>query len=235
MGKGIDYYAYLGTTTGSFTVTFARPHDYSKRTQSYPLSAVGTMLMANTQLDVHDIDPDQRYGKFEWTADRSGDGLLTSGYVHINPITGNLGDSTAGDMGKMLSTPSQFGSDWALSYGFYDSGPGIDGLTNQDQSYVYLTADMSNWMGNLATTLGSTLTAQPFSVFALPGAHDSGMFDTTCVSTMLSNPVFLKELELGDAISTTNDKDIILRTVINLAFTQKDSITNMLTLGVRVL
>jgi hypothetical protein len=92
-------------------------------------------------------------------------------------------------------------------------------------------------MGNLATNMASALTSQPFSVFALPGAHDSGMFDTTCVNEILTETAFLSALapavgwELA-ALQLLGHSDI-LRSVINLAFTQKDTITNMLNLGVR--
>jgi hypothetical protein len=40
-------------------------------------------------------------------------------------------------MGDMLNTPSVTTPGLALAYGFYDSGSGASGLTNQDQSYLF--------------------------------------------------------------------------------------------------
>jgi len=96
-------------------------------------------------------------------------------------------------MGVMPSTPSLINPGFALSYGFYDSGSGISGLTNQDQSYVYLTGSRATWMGDLVKALGSNLSDKPFNVWALPGAHDAGMFDTTFLDTILTNSAFIGE------------------------------------------
>jgi hypothetical protein len=230
--KGVDYYAYLGAG-GAFGSSFSQPVDWGDNTQTYALNSPGVMQSGNLQIAENDIGLLDHTGQFAWDVLQSGM-LLDSAYADIAPSTGNLGSTNLGDM---LSTPSVFNSGWALSYGFYDSGSGIGGLTNQDQSYVYVTPDSSTWMGNLANAMGTSLTSQPFSVFALPGAHDSGMFDTTCVAQIVKNTTFLSmlapvigwELSLLMLLSSSS----ILRSVINLAFTQKDDITSMLNLGVR--
>lgn len=128
-------------------------------------------------------------------------------------------------MGDMLRTPSAIGPNWAFSYGFYDAGHGVGGLTDQDQSYVYATPDMSHWMGDLARSMGAALQNAPFSAFALPGAHDAGMFDPTCVTRMVKNRTFLAllaaALGLPEPVVAEFAPPIILRAIINLSFTQK--------------
>jgi hypothetical protein len=229
--KGVDYYAFLNASNNS-GAAFSQPVDWGRSAAVYTLDAVGVMQTGNLQIAENDIGVGHT-GQFSWTATQSGT-TLQSGFADIAPSTGLLGNTNLGDM---LATPSTFGSGWALSYGFYDSGPGIGPLTDQDQSYVYLTADQSAWMGALAQSLGADFSSLPLNVFALPGAHDSGMFDTTCLAQLIANNSFLIALAAaaGWAIEPLLklSTSAILRTAINLAFTQKDNITAMLNLGVR--
>jgi hypothetical protein len=134
----------------------------------------------------------------------------------------------------MMQTPSILGADYAVCYGFYDSGPGFGSLTNQDQAYVYVTGRQSDWMGTVIEVLRSQAEGKPFGFFALPGAHDAGMSDLTCVDQILENPLFQQMLEqlLGLPV-TMLALPVIRRAVINFAFTQKDTMTTMLDLGIR--
>ncbi|WP_224651248.1 hypothetical protein [Pectobacterium versatile] len=66
--------------------------------------------------------------------------------AEINGLTGNM----SGDFEDMMKTPSIINRTSAISYGFYDAGSGSGGLTNRDQNYVYITPNMSKWMGDAA-------------------------------------------------------------------------------------
>ncbi|RMQ44956.1 hypothetical protein ALQ04_01499 [Pseudomonas cichorii] len=227
-GKGVDYYAYV--ETNEFTTLFQQPTDWGDKTASYQLDTPNTMQHGNLQISENDISWHSHTGHYSWQLSKN-QAPIADKYADIAPFTGNLGDTT---LGNMLQTPSLFGQGWAVSYGFYDSGSGSGGLTNQDQSYVYATGDMSGWMGDLAHSMGTALTEQPFSTFALPGAHDAGMFDPTLVTSLLNNAEFLASLTgvFGSSIALLA-KPIALRAIINLAFTQKDNITAQLNLGTR--
>jgi len=224
--KGIDYYAYL--SKNPFNITFSKPTDGGKKTEKIPLSKINSMLNGNLQINESDVKPLKK-GRYKWAA-QSGNTPLFEGYAEIDPLLGILGES---NMDVMLNTPSIINSDYTLSYGFYCSGPSENPLMNQDQSYVYLTDNYSTWMSDLVNAEPALL-GQPFSVFALPGAHDCGMFDTTEVEKILNNPIFKELLSklLGDIIATLTES-VLLRAVINLAFTQKDTIPTMLNLGTR--
>ena len=230
--KGVDFYAYLDVD-GSFDSVFTQPADWGNSTISTPLSQPGVMQSGTLQIAEDDIDFWDLTGEFDWNVDQSGV-TLASRYADISPSFGYLGSS---NMGDMLATPSLFGTGWAISYGFYDSGTGIFGLTNQDQSYIYATRDLSSWMGGLATSLGAAFTTQPFAVLVLPGAHDSGMFDPTAAAQLTQVAAFLALLapNVGIAVVALEmlSQSALLRTVIDLAMTQKDNITTMLNLGVR--
>jgi hypothetical protein len=224
--KGVDYYAYVSTSP--FSVAFSKPTDWGESTTTISFSTISSMLSGNVQIDETDIGISEHTGRFQWTAYQNG-GALANRYAKIAPLTGNLGDA---DMGSILQTPSLIGSNYALSYGFYDAGPGWGSLTNQDQSYIYLTDNYSTWMSDLASAEPALLN-QPFSVFALPGAHDAGMFDTTYVSQLVGNSIFQAALAAVIGPIGLLASSAIMRAVINLAFTQKDTITTMLNLGVR--
>ncbi|MFC6635245.1 hypothetical protein [Microbulbifer taiwanensis] len=199
------------------------------------------MQNANDQIEESDIGLTDHYGHYQWFAEKNGS-VIASKYAEIAPSTGNMGSS---NMGDMLNTPSIVTSDHAISYGFYDAGPGWGSLTNQDQSYVYVTSNHSTWMGDLA---GSTAaSSKPFARFALPGVHDAGMFDPSFIHELVRNSDYLAALlELGaltpfagtlagitvaelQALSAGE----IEKLIIGFSFTQKDNIATMLDLGIR--
>ncbi|GFM82717.1 hypothetical protein PSCICN_34090 [Pseudomonas cichorii] len=233
-GKGVDYYAYV--ETNDFTTLFQQPTDWGDKTASYQLDTPNTMQHGNLQISESDIGYLSHTGRYSWHLSKNQKPIADK-YADIAPFTGNLGDTT---MGNMLQTPSLFGQGWAISYGFYDSGSGSGGLTNQDQSYVYATGDMSGWMGDLANSMGAALKEKPFSTFVLPGAHDAGMFDPTLITKLLDDAEFVSTLAsllpppIGPiAFIASLSKPNALRAIINLAFTQKDNITAQLNLGTR--
>lgn len=228
--KGVDYYSYLDQN-GQFSAVFTKPVDDGNSTRSFTHSTAGAMQKDNLQIDGDDIGWTEATGRYRWEA-RKGNTVLAGRFAEISPLTGNLG---ATDMGRMLRTPSQFGPDWAVSYGFYDSGNGkISGLTNQDQSYVYITRNQSDWMGELARSLGSAFTDKPFSALALPGSHDAGMFDDKVLGNLIATTAFLAYLApvIGSGIITLA-APMIHRAAVNFGMTQKDNIADQLKLGVR--
>jgi hypothetical protein len=174
--------------------------------------------------------------RFSWTAYHAyqdGLGVVITHFADIAPLTGNLQDS---DMGDMLNTPSTTTPDFGLAYGFYDSGSGASGLTNQDQAYVYLTRSRATWMGDLVEQVGSNLSDKPLNVWVLPGAHDSGMFDTTMLDTLLTSTEFIGYvasfyfLPIGTLLAL--GPMLLRRGIVNMAYTQKDNVETMLNLGV---
>lgn len=227
ISKGVDYYAYLSGSP--FNVKFQIPSDWGNGVKGVSFSAAERMGSGNFQITEEDIGMLDHTGRYQWTAYQNSNSL-GSRYVDIAPSTGNMGST---NMGNMLQTPSHISSNYALSYGFYDSGPGWGSLTNQDQSYVYITDNYSNWMGDLARAMPAILD-KPLSTFSLVGAHDAGMFDMTCAQSLLHNATFLGLLGglLGFAV-TDLSASVIMRGIINFAVTQKDNVPTMLDLGVR--
>jgi hypothetical protein len=225
--KGVDYYAYLDPTM-PFAGQVSKPINKAASTQTFPLTP-GSMQHGNLQIEDSDV-PWLDNGRFSWQV-QLGAPIVASGYAEISPFSGNLGDSS---MGNMLGTPSQFdfNQGWAVSYGFYDADSSKAGvLTNQDQFYAYATRDLSTWMSNLYKESGGNL---DFQTLVLPGAHDAGMFDPTMLTTVAGSAAFLGLLggALGFAVSALATP-MVIRGAINFAFTQKDNVTSMLNLGIR--
>lgn len=234
LSKGIDYYAFLSTSP--FTVKFSIPDDDGKSSSTTNWSNTDQMLNGNFQLSTDDIGWFDWYGRFQWWAYMNGAQKMTQ-YASISPTTGNLDDDSDTTLGNMLNTPAAIDSNYALSYGFYDSGAGYGDLTNQDQSYVYLTDNYSNWMGDLKNAIPA-ISSKPFSTFALPAAHDSGMFSTTRLNQVLNDATMASILfgllspVIGLGLATLS-QTVAERIIINFSFTQKETITTMLNLGVR--
>jgi hypothetical protein len=221
--KGIEYYVFLDSD--EYGVTFYAPG-------LAPVSYRSSSPMSRGNFQIFE-------GKFAWEIDSAGQ-VLFGRFAEINAFLGNLLSS---DLNDMLSTRSIVTPDYALTYGFYESG--IRGfanhLTNQDQSYVYLTSNYSEWMKDLAIENPKFLDS-PLNVLALPGAHDAGMFETFNFKLLLGNEDFLNKLSSSlfvplesesEGISSFDIAGYVERIVINLACTQKDDICTMLNLGIR--
>lgn len=229
--KGVDYYFYVNNTNYSVN---AASYDAGadKPNFSTTFSSKPTFQTGNTQINT-DL-PFHYQGKFVLSANTS---PAFARKADINALTGNM---ESGDLSDMLSTPSQIGADYAISYGFYDSGPGFGDLTDQDQLYTYVTPNMSNWMTRLVAQNPQMKNA-PFYSFTLPGAHDAGTFDLTAVNALLTASgtvaaflAFLGPLGLLAGVVISGLTAIQAHTaIINLAVTQKDSTTTQLDLGCR--
>ncbi len=234
--KGVDYYAYLGSS--SYSVEFQFPKDYGDSTKQITVDGnddAEVMFHGNRQISETDIGVTDHYGRYQWIAEKN-NSQIASRYAEIAPSTGDMGDS---NMGNMLQTPSLVTSTYSISYGFYDAGPGWGSLTDQDQSYVYVTSNHSNWMNTVAQ--GTSLGDLPFSHIAWPGVHDAGMFDVTEINSLLNDVTYLSLLastlsplvgiSVSDFLALSHSEWLHL--LVNFAFTQKDNITTMLNLGIR--
>jgi hypothetical protein len=185
VSKGVDYYGYINQD--QFSVAFSGPDVGSTLTNA------NNFTQQNLQIDSSNIPGGDNYtGKYQWTA--LANGTVASAYNNISSLTGNI---EGGTMTVMLQTPSLFTPESTVCYGFYDAGPGTSGLTNQDQSYVYFTDSMSNWMTYLTTHYQGAAGSKPFYDCVLAGAHDAGMFTLDTVNQILASPegaVFLAAL-----------------------------------------
>ncbi|MEI9928433.1 MAG: hypothetical protein WDN44_12970 [Sphingomonas sp.] len=135
----------------------------------------------------------------------------------------------------MLETPSIFAPDHTICYGFYDAGPGLGGLTDQDQSYAYFTGSYADWMGDLAAADPHAANL-PFNRFALPGAHDAGMNTMNTARSLLDSAqaeALLAAITLVFPPLGVIGAVLAPHAIQNLAITQKDSITDMLNVGIR--
>jgi hypothetical protein len=220
--KGVSYYFNVGMggiQATAFNNGSTKP-DFSKTFAPAPGFQTGNVqieLKTSTSL----------YGSFNWSTKTS---PVVSANVTINPLTGNVG---SGSLANMMNTPSVLAPDFAVSFGFYDSGPGYGGLTNQDQVYSYLSAPVSNWMGQLAAASPQVQSA-PFCRFALPGSHDAGTFDLAAVKSLLSDASAAAAfLGLLSALLGSVAASQALTAITNLAVTQKDNVVTQLNLGCR--
>lgn len=235
LSKGVDYYGFVSNSINeTFQLAFQKPTSLGTSTTTISIPGENGIISGNLQIAESDIGITSHTGRFQWSlaagSHLTGYSPIANAYAEIAPSTGSIGAST---LTNMLKTPSLINSQYAVSYGFYDSSFGAGSMTNQDQSYVYATPSQANWMGSIASQVGSS----PFSSFVLPGAHDAGMFDTTCLLTLQNSDAFLNVMGtaagIGVAAAQALAPDVITRIVINMAFTQKDTIATMLNLGVR--
>lgn len=225
--KGVDYYTFSSNDYFSVNVTGPKVGGVSGPSNNF--------RHQNFQIDSGNISGILSFdGTLAWQALQNG-AVLLGGSQEISSLTGNLG---GGSMANMLKTPSTVTSGYAVSYGFYDAGPGVKPLTDQDQLYVYVTDSHANWMGTLAEAMPA-LSAAPLNSFVLPGAHDAGMFTLSTVTGILAGPDATKLLTALSVLSVfgTLLGDLTMaqapRAIANLALTQKDTIPTMLDLGIR--
>jgi len=230
--KGVDYY-FVNTSSHTLSASATNTNG------SYALSPI-TVTSTSSQLMTTEncqitwefpyIDP---YGGFSFSTNTTPSKSVTES---INAVTGN----TSGPLESMMDTPSLIGSDFCLSYGFFDAGTGSGtGLTNQDQIYVYLTPSQKNWMGTLAAANPSVNNA-PLASFVLPGAHDAGTYDLTQVNTLCATTAGVAALA-STILSWIPGATIVLGlaalqlkgVVVGEAVTQKDNAVTMLDLGCR--
>jgi len=228
--KGVDYTFYVGNLPSGIEIS-ATDAGASKPKLTAYVNGTGQWATGNVQIGIDGLG---LTGQFTWQTDTT---PVCKGVADINPITGNL---TGGNLTDMMKTASFTDGGVDISFGFYDAGPGVGDLTNQDQAYCYFTLSQETWMGDLSSNNPQVGNA-PFSSFVLPGAHDCGTFDLSTVKDILiaggaAATAFLNYLGpagvLGAVIAGLTSAQA-LTAITNLAVTQKDDVTTMLKLGCR--
>jgi len=229
--KGVICFTYLAVS--GVEVEYSVPKQTIKRDNQQDFA------IDHLEVDKKNLGTFEFSGDFSFTVRRDGR-ELTRQYVHVNAMTGKLGDGT---MVNMDQTPSIFAEDLIISYGFYDAGPGHAGLPKQHQCYVTIIRNNENWLRDLAPQ-DSELSTRPFNRMVLPSSHDIGMNSMETSLALLKNAgtgvikeVLGRELphvfsifnKVGDGAVNRIAPDIIRA----LAITQKDSLDTILKLGAR--
>jgi hypothetical protein len=227
--KGVQFYGYIGQSGMSINFEEVAPGVLSSSVVAQTtFSQPGQISQGGFQIG-NDALIAATLRQFQWAATNGGSPVANNS-VAINPTTGNL---VGGGMANMLQTPSIVTSTAAVSYGFYDAGSGACGLTNQDQCYVYQTINYSNWITTLAQNNADVVNRTAFSAWVLPGAHDAGMcsFSLDWSTIMAAVTAYNVTAQIPGLLSLGNP--LIQNIITNYAWTQKDTITMMLNLGIR--
>lgn len=230
-GKGITVYSYISVP--GYEVEFTVPEQRVLHTEADNFQ--------NHNLEMHssNIPGSLSFtGRFEWKVLHNGE-VVASSYNDINSLTGHL---EGGQMRVTADFNPILRDDAIITYGFYNAGPGVAGLTNHDQCYVTICSTANRgWMGSLAP-LGSIEAQKPFSRFVLAAPHDNGMnsmqscdavfsaLDNDSVVELRKCLPYLKFFEdIPDHILIQKLPEI----VYGVAITQKKKLPIMLALGAR--
>lgn len=241
--KGIQFYVYISNPNISVNISIGS--EYSQTFNFIPNSTsniVASFVIQPSSFEIgsttYGIMAENFCCNVNQTINSSSSNIFSLNQS-VSPLTGGIGESSSDDLWNFMNTSSQIvsgnGSHFAISYGFYNAGPGVMGLTNQHQFYIYVTDVYTNWMTDL-NSKNSNFGDCKFSSFVLPGAHDSGMcngsfFSDLNTSTQLFQSICQNYgLPYNDAIFSSS---IAFQTIVNMSFTQKDSITMLLNLGIR--
>jgi hypothetical protein len=224
--KSVDYYFYVNGVTAAIAATAYNTDDSGSPAFQQTFESAAEFQTGTVQLIFEGAD-----SSFGWDTTTA---PAVSANAVINVLTGR---GEGGTLEDMMNTPSVVGTDFALSYGFYDSGWAAGDLTRDDQAYAYLTPAVSGWMGQLAGRYPQ-VKQLPFCQFALPGAHDAGTFDLTTVKALIGSldaAGALLDVVAGSAAAGAQGVvgSQVLTAVTNLAVTQKDDVVTMLDLGCR--
>lgn len=239
--KSIDYYTFLGGEEFSSFIEQpdkrGKSDDHRKKT-SFAWKPGMPFQTAFIDISNEDLNVLEKSGRFRWEAHQkraAADVTLGGAFWEISPLTGAMQTKYKDSPTNMMDTPSQFSAadNWAYSYGFYDSGAGLGQLTNHDQSYLYITRDVSNWMGDL-TNRDPGFAASPLRTFVLPGSHDAGMYDMSAVDKIAHNSAFLGFIFGLAGFATAKLAEPFAKEIAqNFAMTQKDQVARQLDMGAR--
>jgi hypothetical protein len=187
--KGIQLYTFIGVE--GCRIDFSVPGSSISRDQ---IGAYNDHLEVNK---AHISNPFNFVGRFEFHVTANGN-QITSQYVDINSLTGNM---ESGTMKSNVDQRSVVKNDLIVTYGLYDAGEGQAGLPKSDQCYVTVTQNQSNWQGILAP-IGSQQETRPFSQLVLPSAHDIGMNSMETSDALMQNAAtpFLGALKGMDVV-----------------------------------
>jgi len=229
--KGVQVYSYISVP--GCQVQFSVP------ASSITKTALTTWTSDHLEVDKKNISGLFDYtGRFSFTVSRNG-AQLTTQYVEVNTLTGDLEDGTMKDM---ATTPSIVTSDVIITYGFYDAGTGVAGLPSSHQCWVTVSANHSNWMGDTIPS-NSPQASKTFRKMVLPSAHDIGMNSmqtsqailqksgTGLIKSVLGS--FAGALSVLSKVSDSAINAIAPDIIRSLAITQKDSLATILTIGAR--
>ncbi|KAM0749797.1 hypothetical protein T439DRAFT_39678 [Meredithblackwellia eburnea MCA 4105] len=158
-------------------------------------------------------------------------------WVKINPASGKV------DGPRMVSTIASSvvfspEKNMVVNYGFFDSG-----MTRAKELYVYTSHYHKRWLGDLISA-NPRVREVPFTQLALAGAHDAGMLgeiDQKLLNFIHNGDVDIAMPLIAKALPFVQSLLSVLRTfkfetariLENMANTQKDSIKDQLTMGVR--
>lgn len=229
--KGVQVYTYIAVP--GCTVELSVPG------QNLVKQALNVFSSDDLEVDTAHIDSFfDKVGRFTFTVKHNGS-QLTEQWVEVNALTGHVGK---GSMTTIAETPSIVSDNIIVSYGFYTSGNGEEGLPNRHQCYVTVTPNHANWMGSVAPH-DSPQAGKPFSQLVLPAVHDVGMNSLknchevlqhaggAVINLMLPNQKVLQQI--ADRVSSAAVLALAPNIVASLALTQKDSLTTLLQIGAR--
>lgn len=229
--KGIRVYAYIAVP--DCVVEFSTPGRTARCDEQRQF------WKDELEVDKKDLDgPFSFTGKFSFKVTKA-DQEITTQWININALTGHTEDGT---MNALKQTPSIVKDQLIVAYGFYDAGPGQAGLPSQDQCYVTVTPNNSNWMEQLVPR-GSPGIEKSFAKMILPAVHDVGM-------NSLQNAIALLEDAGDDVIKLALEQigvdasvhfgladsaisHIAPNIIESLAITQKDNLDDLLAIGAR--
>jgi len=185
VAKGVDYFLYSGADEIVTEVTAP------KIGNTYGPAA--NFRRNNLQISSSNIRGIGSYtGTLAFVTRRSGREVERR-HQDINSWDGQL---KRGTMHNMFNTPPRIGEEATVCWALYDAGSGKGvsaGLTNQHQLYVYATRNHRRWMSELAAR-DPRVARGAFARFALPGAHDAGMFDMRATMKLLNTPALYAAL-----------------------------------------
>ncbi|MES2444345.1 MAG: hypothetical protein V4574_16070 [Pseudomonadota bacterium] len=230
VAKGVDFYIYSDSDTDRTEIN-------GPKFTAGPYGREVNFRRSNLQISSARIPGAGSYtGTLKCTVRRR-NAVLMHQFQDINSLYGSMRDR--GTMSNIFKTPPRLG-DPTICWGYYHAGDGLlSPLTNQSQFHVYVTRNQNRWMTDLAAR-DPRIARGPFARFALPGAHDAGMYDMGAVNGILADPKLalvmigvVALMPIIGAIIVGLARPLIPVAIANLAMTQKDDITTMLEIGTR--
>lgn len=229
--KGVDCYGFIGDGCANYSIEF------TVRKDSFTVNRAATWEKRGFEVSVEaGWDGISIVGRFAFKVRDPGGAEISTEWNNINSLTGNLDGGTMTDLQNQRTVQA---GDIMISYGFYDAGSGVAGLTNRDICYVAITRTQNSWMGRIVPS-GSPQENKPFHRFVLPAPHDVGMntmqnADLILQSPMASAFVFLlpAPLPLTAVLEHALENGYASTVFYGLSITQKDSMRVMLNLGAR--
>ncbi|KAG0650963.1 hypothetical protein D0Z07_2228 [Hyphodiscus hymeniophilus] len=227
--KGIQCYSYIAVP--NCTIEFSVPGSNLIKSQLREFS--------NDHVEVdkaHIKSPFSFTGTFCFKVSEDGRQVAEES-IDINVLAGDL---EGGSMKTMENQLSVVTPDVIVAYGFYDAGPGVEGLPSSNQCYVTVTPNYSNWMHDVAAP-GSPQSEKPFIRFFLPAAHDIGMNSMASASAVIKSPALVEAMKgispifaaVAGMMTHEAAMHIAPNIVRSLAMTQKDTLPTILALGAR--